>query len=188
MKKSVLVFCGSSTGNNEQIRREACLLGKSIAANGLRLIYGGGNIGLMGLIANEVLQNGGEVLGVIPRFLLEKEVGNLEVTELKIVKSMHERKAYMCDQADMIVTMPGGFGTLDEFFEMLTWLQLGLHTKPIGVLNTEGFFDSLFAQLDHMLHTGFISQPHRNMVIEANEAEQLLASLMSTKMDLQAKL
>ncbi len=179
--KSVLVFCGSSKGNNPSLIEEVKKLARLLASQNVRLIYGGGNVGLMGIIANEVLDQGGQVLGVIPEFLRHKEVGNLDVTELVIVKSMHERKAHMCDQADYVITLPGGFGTMDELFEMLTWLQLGLHSKPIGILNFQGFYDSLIAQLDKMIEQGFLKISNKELLISANESESLLKLLLETK-------
>ena len=181
--KSVLVFCGSSTGNNLKLIEEVKLLARLLAENNIRLIYGGGNVGLMGIIASEMLANNGKVLGVIPEFLRFKETGDLPLTENVIVNSMHERKAYMCDQADYVITLPGGFGTMDEMFEMLTWLQLNLHAKPIGILNFEGFYDPLILQLDQMLASGFLRSSNRELLIDAGNVSDLLTQLLATKLE-----
>lgn len=175
--KSVLLFCGSATGNDQQIIEEAKFFGRYLAQNNYRLIYGGGNIGIMGIVATEVMNNGGQVVGIIPQFLMEKEVGKIDTTEIHIVKSMHERKAMMCDLADMVIALPGGFGTFDELFEMLTWLQLGLHNKPIGVLNINGFFDLLLKQLDHLVEKEFLKLSNRELILVDNNTKDLIDKL-----------
>lgn len=175
--KSVLLFCGSATGNDQQIIDEAKFFGRYLAQNNYRLIYGGGNIGIMGIVATEVMNNGGQVVGIIPQFLMEKEVGKIDTTEIHIVKSMHERKAMMCDLADMVVALPGGFGTFDELFEMLTWLQLGLHNNPIGVLNINGFYDLLLQQLDHLVEKEFLKISNRELIIVDNNTVDLINKL-----------
>jgi uncharacterized protein (TIGR00730 family) len=178
---NLLLFCGSSTGNDPEIVEMAKGLGRYLAEQKYRLIYGGGNVGLMGIIANAVMEHGGEVIGIIPEFLMVREVGHVEVTEFYKVKTMHERKALMCDKADIIMAIPGGFGTFDELFEMLTWLQLGLHTKPIGLLNINGFFDLLLKQLDLMVEKGFL-RPNNKELINVDESyEALLTTLSKTK-------
>lgn len=178
---NLLLFCGSSTGNDPEIVEMAKRLGRYLAEQKYRLIYGGGNVGLMGIIANAVMDHGGEVIGIIPEFLMVREVGHVEVTEFYQVKTMHERKALMCDKADIIMAIPGGFGTFDELFEMLTWLQLGLHTKPIGLLNINGFFDLLLKQLDLMVEKGFL-RPNNKELINVDESyEALLSTLSKTK-------
>ena len=139
--QSICVFCGSSPGNEKVYADQARVLGKAIAAQGSRLIYGGGNIGLMGIIANTVLEEGGSVTGVLPKFLNRKEVGHVSLSELILVDSMHERKQRMSDLSSAFIAMPGGFGTLEEIAEMLTWTQLGLSTKPLGFYNINGFYD-----------------------------------------------
>lgn len=181
--KNVLLFCGSSTGNDPEIVEMAKALGKYLAENNFRLIYGGGNVGLMGIIANAVMQHGGEVIGIIPEFLMVREVGHVEVTEFHVVKSMHERKALMCDKADLILAIPGGFGTFDELFEMLTWLQLGLHTKPIGLLNYKGFFDLLLKQLDHMVDKGFLRPSNKELILVNENFEMLISTLNELKIE-----
>lgn len=185
--KNLLLFCGSSKGNDPKIVEMASALGKYLAENNLRLIYGGGNVGLMGIIANAVMKNGGEVIGIIPEFLMVREVGHVDVTEFHVVKSMHERKALMCDKADLILAIPGGFGTFDELFEMLTWLQLGLHTKPIGLLNFDGFFDLLLKQLDLMVDKGFLRPSNRELILVDDQYESLITTLNNIKMDVDTK-
>jgi hypothetical protein len=180
---NLLLFCGSSTGNDPEIVEMARDLGKFLAENKFRLIYGGGNVGLMGIIANSVMQNGGEVIGIIPEFLMVREVGHVEVTEFYVVKSMHERKALMCDKADLILAIPGGFGTFDELFEMLTWLQLGLHSKPIGLLNYKGFFDLLLKQLDLMVEKGFLRPSNKELILVNESYEALLNTLSKIKIE-----
>ncbi len=175
--KSILLFCGSATANDQKIIDEAKFFGRYLAQNNYRLIYGGGNIGIMGIVATEVMNNGGEVIGIIPQFLMEKEVGKIDTTEIHIVKSMHERKAMMCDLADMVIALPGGFGTFDELFEMLTWLQLGLHNKPIGVLNVNGFYDLLLKQLDHLVEKEFLKANNRELIIVDNNTKDLIDKL-----------
>jgi uncharacterized protein (TIGR00730 family) len=181
--KNLLLFCGSSTGNDPEIVEMAKNLGKYLAEHKYRLIYGGGNVGLMGIIANSVMQNGGEVIGIIPEFLMVREVGHVEVTEFYVVKSMHERKALMCDKADLILAIPGGFGTFDELFEMLTWLQLGLHSKPIGLLNYKGFFDLLLKQLDLMVEKGFLRPSNKELILVNESYEALLNTLSKIKIE-----
>lgn len=175
--KSILLFCGSATGNDQLIIEEAKFFGRYLAQNNYRLIYGGGNIGIMGIVATEVMNNGGQVVGIIPQFLMEKEVGKIDTTEIHVVKSMHERKAMMCDYADMVVALPGGFGTFDELFEMLTWLQLGLHSKPIGVLNINGFYDLLLKQLDHLVEKEFLKLSNRELIIVNDNTTDLIKNL-----------
>ena len=185
--KNLLLFCGSSKGNDPAIAEMANNLGKYLAENNFRLIYGGGNVGLMGIIANSVMQNGGEVIGIIPEFLMVREVGHVDVTEFHVVKSMHERKALMCDKADLILAIPGGFGTFDELFEMLTWLQLGLHSKPIGLLNFDGFFDLLLKQLDVMVEKGFLRPSNRELILVKDNYIEMMEALSQLKMEVDTK-
>lgn len=175
------MFCGASVGADERIIVEVKELGRLLASQKIRLIYGGGNVGLMGIIADEVMKNGGEVVGVIPGFLHEKEVAHLDITELIMVDTMHQRKALMSDKCDAVIAMPGGFGTLDELFEMLTWLQLGLHQKPIGLLNMYGFYDFLLKQLDVMVENGFLNPSNRMLLSDAPDAAFLLEKLQATE-------
>ncbi|WP_341226672.1 TIGR00730 family Rossman fold protein [uncultured Arcticibacterium sp.] len=162
--KSVLVYCGANPGLNPVYKETAVALGKELAKRGIRLIYGGGSLGLMGTIANTVLENGGEVVGIIPSFLDKMEVGHPNLTETHVVETMHERKALMEKMCDGIITLPGGFGSMDELFEILSWAQLGLHKKPVGLLNINGFYEPLIAQLDLMVREGFLKQTNREIV------------------------
>jgi uncharacterized protein (TIGR00730 family) len=162
--KSLLVYCGSNIGLNPIYKETAIALGKKMVERGIRLIYGGGSLGLMGTIANTVMENGGEVVGIIPSFLDKMEVGHPNLTEIHVVESMHERKALMEQMCDSVITLPGGYGSMDELFEILSWSQLGLHNKPVGLLNINGFYDPLVAQLDLMVREGFLKQPNREII------------------------
>jgi uncharacterized protein (TIGR00730 family) len=175
--KTISVYCGSSLGKNKLYKERAIALGEAIYARGLNLVYGGGNIGLMGVIANTVLQLGGKVTGVLPHFLNKKEVGNLDIDELILVDSMHERKQRISKISDAFIAMPGGFGTLEEVTEMLTWSQLGLSRKPIGIYNINGFYDLLLGQFDKMLDEGFLKPQNRGMVLADADPESLIDRL-----------
>lgn len=175
--KNLLVFCGSASGNQPEIHAEVRKLGELMAARSLRLVYGGGNVGLMGLVADTVLANGGQATGVQPHFLDIREVSHKGLTELILVDTMHQRKQLMHDMADAIVALPGGFGTMDEIFEMLTWRQLDLHEKPLAVLNVNGFYDALLAQLDKMMEVGFLHPDSYSKLQVATTAEEVLAVL-----------
>lgn len=175
--KSVAVYCGSSSGNQEIYTRQAEEMGRELARRGLTLVYGGGCVGLMGTIADAVLAAGGRVIGVIPQFLADKEVAHRGCTELHVVETMHQRKLLMADLADGFVAMPGGFGTLEELFEVLTWGQLGLHGKPVGVLNTRGFYDTLLALLDHMSAEAFLRKENRDQVLQNASPAALLDAM-----------
>ncbi len=175
--RRLCVFCGSSSGNGEVYAASARRLGESLAARGLVLVYGAGHVGLMGVLADAVLGAGGEVIGVIPQALVDKELAHRGLTKLHVVETMHQRKALMADLADAFLALPGGFGTADELFEILTWAQLGLHAKPIGLLNVAGFFDPLLAWLDHTVRQGFVREEHRRLLLEAADAERLLGLL-----------
>ncbi len=175
--KSIAVFCGSSAGVNPTYANKAEALGTYLGINGYHLVYGGGNIGLMGIIANAVLKAGGKVTGVLPHFLNKKEVGHVALSKLILVDSMHERKQKIEQLSDAFIAMPGGFGTLEEVSEMLTWAQLGLHQKPIGLYNINSFYDSLLNQMDAMVKEGFLKPKNRNMVLEGTDPEQLIAAL-----------
>ena len=176
--KSICVFCGSSTGNNSKYVANARQLGELIAQKKMKLVYGGGNVGLMGEIANSVLDNDGEVIGVIPQFLVEKELVHDNLTELKVVASMHERKAIMAELADGFVALPGGFGTLEETVEVLTWTQLGLHRKPIGLLNVEKYFDFLYEFFKHMVAEKFLHTEYKDMILIKENAKEMIDSLV----------
>ena len=171
------MFCGSSPGANAAYRAAAHAVGAALAREGRRLVFGGGRVGLMGAVADASLAAGGEVVGVIPRHLVDREVAHLGLTQLRIVSSMHERKAAMADLADAFIVLPGGIGTLEEFFEVWTWGQLGLHAKPYGLLNVAGFFDPLLRFLDHASAERFIRREHRAMLIVDDDAETLLRRL-----------
>jgi uncharacterized protein (TIGR00730 family) len=173
MLNSICVFCGSSSGHDPLYTKAAAELGKAIAQRGLRLVYGGGSVGLMGVLANAVLSHGGEVVGVIPQFLYDKEVGLDTVTELRIVASMHERKQQMAELSQAFVALPGGIGTMEELFEIFTWAQLALIKKPVAVLNIRNFFDSMIELLDHMVKEGFLKTEHRQSLITSTEIDDL---------------
>lgn len=175
--KSICIFCGSRLGSKPIYREMAATVGKLLAHQQLRLIYGGGNIGLMGVIADTVLAHGGEVVGVIPSHLQEQEVGHSGLTELHIVRTMHERKALMADLADAFIALPGGFGTFEEFCEILTWAQLNLHRKPCGLLNVHQFYEPLLQQFDRAVEEGFLRPEYRSMVLTATDPEELLMRL-----------
>jgi len=175
--RSVCVFCGSSTGTDPTYRAAAARVGGLIARRGLRLVYGGGNVGLMGVVADAALAAGGEVIGVIPEALLARELGHGGVTELRVVGSMHERKALMADLSDGFVALPGGFGTLEEFCEVLTWAQLGIHRKPCGLLDVGGYWSHLIALFDQALAEGFLQPEVRALVLEDDDPDRLLGRM-----------
>ena len=155
---SICIFCGSSFGNNKDFIKIAEETGKYFAEKNIQLIYGGGNVGLMGTVSNTVMSSGGKTIGVIPQFMMNKEIANFNVTELIQVKSMHERKAKMADLSDGFIVLPGGIGTMDEFFEIWTWKQLKIHSKPIGILNFAGYYDPMLSFVKDMIAKGFLSQ------------------------------
>ncbi len=171
------VFCGSSKGSKPLYADSARRFGEQMAARGLGLVYGGGHIGLMGVLADAVLAGGGEAIGVITRAMVERELAHDRLTALHVVDTMHQRKALMADLAGGFAALPGGFGTGDELFEILTWAQLGLHTKPIGLLNVAGYFDPLLAWVDRCIAEGFLRSEHRALLRDA-EAEDALLSLL----------
>ncbi|HEX8672942.1 MAG TPA: TIGR00730 family Rossman fold protein [Longimicrobium sp.] len=175
--KRVCVFCGSSPGTRPVYAEAARAMGRLLAERGIGLVYGGGKVGLMGEVADAVLAGGGEVTGVIPRGLMEREVGHQGLTTLHVTGTMHERKALMVDLSDGFVALPGGYGTLDELCEALTWSQLGIHARPCGVLNVDGYFDALLALFDHAVREGFVREAHRGLVLEATESAALLDAM-----------
>jgi len=177
--KRVCVFTGSNPGARSGYAAAAQLLGRELVAGGYELVYGGGKVGLMGQLADSVIASGGTVIGVIPEALLAKEVAHRGLSELLVVASMHERKALMSELSDAFVAMPGGLGTLEEFFEVLTWAQLGLHAKPCGILNVEHYFDPLLAFLDVSVEERFVKPEHRRMIITADSPRDLLDRLAS---------
>lgn len=175
--RRVCVFCGSAPGNREAFGQAAMLLGVSLARRNLGLVFGGGKVGLMGILADAVLSNGGRVTGVIPTFLSSREIAHDGLQDLRVVGSMHERKALMANLSDAFLVMPGGMGTLDEMCEILTWAQLGLHAKPVGLLNVEGYFDSFLAFLDQAVSEGFVRDQHRRLLCVSREGEALVDDL-----------
>jgi uncharacterized protein (TIGR00730 family) len=177
--RRLCVFCGSNPGHDPAHRALAGEVGRFLARQGIGIVYGGGRIGLMGALADAALAAGGEVIGVIPQALMVREIGHQGITELRVVGSMHERKASMADLADGFVALPGGIGTLEELFEMWTWGQLGLHQKPCGLIEVSGFFAPLLAFLDRLVVTGFVKPEHRAMLLEASSPEDLLARVLA---------
>lgn len=172
--KRISVFCGSSFGTEVIYKEQATLLGQTLAKQNIELVYGGANVGLMGALADGVLNEGGKVIGVLPDFLRSKEIAHQGLTELILVESMHERKTKMNDLCDGVIALPGGFGTLDELFEMLTWAQLGLHKKPIAILNTNGFYDSLLELTHTMVEKGFLKNVNQEMLLVSDTIDELL--------------
>jgi uncharacterized protein (TIGR00730 family) len=172
--KSICVFCGSSPGFQPEYTASARKLGALLAARGLTLVYGGGNVGMMGQIANAVLENGGAVTGVIPQAIADMEVAHTGLNDLRIVDSMHTRKALMAELSDGFIALPGGLGTLEEFVEVLTWAQLGFHEKPCGLLNTHGYYDRLLTFIDHVADQQFIQPAHRDLILVDEEPAALL--------------
>ncbi len=172
--KSVCVFCGSRSGDDPAYAEAARVLGETLAEAGIGLVYGGGHVGLMGAVADAVLAAGGDVTGVMPKALVEREISHTGLTQLHVVSSMHERKAMMSELSEGFVALPGGTGTLEEFFEVLTWAQLGEHGKPCGLLNVAGYYDPLIAVFDRMVDRGFLSKAHRAMILVETEPTALL--------------
>jgi uncharacterized protein (TIGR00730 family) len=178
--KSLAVFCGSSNGHAPLYVHHARELGRALALRDITLVYGGGCIGLMGQLADAALLAGGKVVGVIPKSLLEREVAHLSLTELIVTETMHERKSIMADRAQGFIALPGGFGTLDELFEILTWAQLGIHKRPIALLNPGGFFDQLLGWINHVANSGFIRQHDTDRLLVGTEPEPLLELLLAS--------
>jgi uncharacterized protein (TIGR00730 family) len=175
--RRICVFCGSSPGSRPEYRAAAEELGTELARRNIGLVYGGGNVGLMGVLADAVLRAGGEAVGVIPEHLMAREIGHNGLTKLHVVHSMHERKALMADLSDAFVALPGGFGTLEEFCEMVTWTQLGLHAKPCGVLNVLGYYSPLLSMFDHAVQERFLKIENRGLVLARNSVAELLGAL-----------
>ena len=172
--RRVAVFCGSNPGIRPEYAAAAKSLGRTLASRGIGLVYGGSNVGLMAAIADEMADERGEIIGVIPRSLVEREVANTSLSDLRVVESMHERKALMAELADGFIALPGGIGTLEEFFEIWTWAQLGMHQKPCGLLNAAGYYDPLLTFLDRTVDEKFVRPVHRQMVMVEREAPALL--------------
>jgi len=174
---SLCVYCGSNFNGDPTLQNAIEVLAATMAQQQIKLVYGGGSVGVMGVIANEILKRNGTAIGVIPQFLMDKEVGHNGLTEMIVTENMHQRKQKMADLSDGFVILPGGFGTLEEFFEVLTWLQLGLHAKPIGVLNVNGFYDPLFQQMDMMVQHRFLKQANRDLVFNETDPAVLIAKM-----------
>ena len=172
--RSVCVFCGSNFGARDAYSDAAAELGRTLAARGLTLVYGGASVGLMGAVADAALAAGGAVTGVIPGVLVEREIAHAGLTEIRVVNSMHERKSVMAELSDGFIGLPGGAGTLEELFEVWTWSQLGLHRKPVGLLNVDGYFDALIAFLDHQTDERFMRREHRDMLLVDSDPLRLL--------------
>jgi uncharacterized protein (TIGR00730 family) len=172
--KRITVFCGSSSGTEEIYTLQATLLGETLAKRNIELVYGGANVGLMGAVADGVLNNGGKAIGVLPNFLRSKEIAHKQLTELILVDTMHERKTKMNDLCDGVIALPGGFGTLEELFEMLTWAQLGLHKKPIAILNVDGYYDALIIFTQTMVDKGLLKEVNQQMLLVSDTIDDLL--------------
>jgi len=179
--KSVAVFCGASMSNDSLLNEAAYNFGEVLASEKIQLVYGGAKIGLMGNVASGVLSSGGKAIGVIPDFLTSKEVVHTNLSELIITETMHERKLKMHELSDGIVALPGGFGTLEELFEMLTWAQLGLHKKPIGILNINGFYDDLLSFIEVMIKKGVLKSSYKELLLVAETAVELLEKMNNFK-------
>jgi uncharacterized protein (TIGR00730 family) len=175
--KRLCVFCGSRTGASNNYVEQTRLFGRALVRRGYGLVFGGGHVGLMGVLADTVRQLGGETIGVIPRALVDRELADQQLTELCVVASMHERKAMMAELSDAFIALPGGFGTLDELFEILTWRQLHFHEKPIGILNISAFFNPLLTWIDRSVADDFVKANNRDLLIVANDAETLLEGI-----------
>jgi uncharacterized protein (TIGR00730 family) len=175
--RRVCVYAGSNFGTDPKYADGARALAATLAERGIGVVYGGGNVGLMGVLADTAMAAGGEVIGVMPRALIEREIGHRGITELRMVESMHERKALMADLSDAFVAVPGGIGTLEELIEVLTWTQLGFHRKACGVLNVNSYYDALAAFLDHAVTEGFLSSEHRGVLTVASDPAELLDRL-----------
>lgn len=175
--KRICVFCGSRRGRRPEYVAAARAVGATLGRRGIGLVYGGGGVGVMGELADAALAHDGEVIGVIPHSLLEWEVGHTRIADLRVVDTMHERKALMASLSDAFIALPGGYGTLEELFEVLTWAQLGLHPKPCGLLNVGGYFDPLLRLVEHMVEEGFLRDEHRSLLLDDTDVEALLARL-----------
>jgi uncharacterized protein (TIGR00730 family) len=172
--KSITVFCGSSSGTNPEFIKQAELLGIKLAEKDIMLVYGGAKVGLMGAVANGVLNGGGKVIGILPHFLRKKEVAHEGLTKLIFVDSMHDRKTMMNDHSEGVIALPGGYGTLEELFEMLTWAQLGLHEKPIGILNVSGYYNHLIKLIEQMVEQGLLKKMNQEMLVVDTDIDRLL--------------
>ena len=180
--RKICVYCGASSGHASIHAAAARLLGTTLANQQISLVYGGGRVGLMGIVADAVMNAGGHVIGVIPKALMDTEVGHEHISQLLIVKDMHERKALMAEHADAFIALPGGLGTLEELFETLTWAQLGFHEKPIGLLNVNGFYNGLVAFIAHQVREGFVREEHARLLFNETDASALIEQLQSFEM------
>jgi len=181
--KSICIFCGANNSGDPLLEQAIDQLAALMAGQDITLIYGGGKVGVMGMIADAVLKKGGKAIGVLPRFLMNKEIEHPGLTQLHIVDNMHQRKQLMSDLCDGFITLPGGLGTMEEFFEVLTWLQLGLHSKPVGILNVNGFYDLLLQQLDVMVEQRFLKPVNRALVLSSGDAIELLSLMNDFKVE-----
>jgi uncharacterized protein (TIGR00730 family) len=181
--KSICVFCGANFNGDPLLKQAVDLLAEVMVSRDMTLVFGGGKVGVMGILADAVLNRGGKAIGVMPQFLLDKEVGHPGLTEMHIVENMHQRKQLMNDISDGIIMLPGGFGTLEEFFEVLTWLQLGLHNHPVGILNVNGFYDLLLQQMDLMVEQRFLKPANRRLVITSGDAIELVNLMEDCKVE-----
>ena len=181
--RSISIFCGANYNGDPVLKEAIELLAEVMVSKNITLVFGGGRVGVMGLIADAVLSRGGKAIGVIPGFLVDKEVGHTGLTEMHVVETMHQRKQLMNDLCDGIIMLPGGFGTLEEFFEVLTWLQLGLHQHPVGVLNVNGFYDNLLKQMDVMVDQRFLKPANRQLVITSADAIELVDLMEQVKIE-----
>ncbi len=179
--KRITVYCGANVGTDAIYSEQAYAVGKTLAQQKITLVYGGGKVGLMGVMANAAMENGGEVIGVIPHFLCTKEIENNDITEVIKVDTMHQRKTILNDLSDAFIAMPGGFGTMEELFEMLTWAQLGLHKKPIAILNVNGFYDDLLAMIQSMVEKGFLRKENQQMLLCSDNIEDLIEQIQHYK-------
>jgi uncharacterized protein (TIGR00730 family) len=173
--KAICIFCGANFNGDTVLKQAIEQLAEIMVGRGIELVYGGGKVGVMGILADAILSRGGKVTGVIPQFLMDKEVGHTGITQLCIVENMHQRKQLMNDLCDAVIMLPGGLGTLEEFFEVLTWLQLGLHSHPVGILNTGGFYDNLLAQMDVMVEQRYLKPANRALVISSADPAELIS-------------
>jgi uncharacterized protein (TIGR00730 family) len=175
--KSITIFCGSSFGSDSIFEEQATLLGQTLAKQHIQIVYGGSNTGLMKAVADGALSESGRVVGILPHFLQSKEIAHKNLTELILVETMHERKTKMNELCDGVIVLPGGYGTLEEFFEMITWAQLGLHKKPIAILNIDGFYDDLIKLTQTMVDKGFLKQINRDMLLMSDNIDELLEKM-----------
>jgi uncharacterized protein (TIGR00730 family) len=175
--KSICIFCGANFNGDPVLKDTVELLAETMVSQDISLVYGGGRVGVMGILADAVLTRGGKAIGVIPQFLMDKEVGHTGLTELRVVENMHQRKQVMNDLCEGIIMLPGGFGTLEEFFEVLTWLQLGLHNNPVGILNVNGFYDLLLQQMDLMVEQRYLKPANRALVLSSGDPIELISMM-----------